>query len=979
MRIGEKGTLVLLSVCLAARAFGEPHLTLAVKPVYRYRADGQPGREVEAVFEGGAPGAITQADVGWSGQTGVAECSPVKDAPSRLRVLLPPGLGERRAEDVVLAVNVGGAEVRQALKVPALRHWTVYLYNHSHVDIGYSVTQETAEFLHARNVEEGVRLAEATRGAPDGSRFQWNPEVTWPIERLWQAAPEKREGLLRALREGLLAADASYVHINTSTCSDEELFHLFGFGHELSLRSGVRVETMQQVDVPGASWGLLPVMAQLGVRYLMMWPNTCRAGHAHDGVDGRPFWWVGPDGVSKVLVLQPGCYANSGSMKKGGETGRPWFGQRDRDRIPAVIRTGRAEVDFTAHVANLEAEGYPYDFAVLSWSLWDNSPPDADVPDAVRAWNAEVAFPHIVMAGGTAIMREIEAKYGKQVPTKRGDFTEYWTDGLGSAARLIAGNRNAKERLVQAETLWALLRPGKPAPRGSFDDAWRYVMLGSEHTWCAENPEEPYFQEAIWEGKQRFFREADERSRRLLDDALAPATDTSRGALGPAEGPAEGGVAVFNTQAWAHGGLVALKRSESRRGDRVTDEEGREVPSQRLASGELAFLAARVPAFGASHFRVSEGACGQAASACRVSEGVLENGALRVGVDLATGCVTQLVVLATGRDYADPEKGGGLNAFRWMPGDSDDAKPDHVTKTEIVERGPLVVELRSHSEAPGCRSVSRSVRLVSGQPWVEFGNVVDKLPLEAKDGVHFGFGFRVAKPVVRVDIPWGVMRVETDQLPEANRNWLALQRWLDVSCDSHGATWCSLDAPLFECGDMTANQTGTWQGERKPWLRRLEPSAAVYSWVMNNHWFTNFPLTQEGPVAFRYRVLPHEAFSAADANRFGVEQAQPLVHVAASRKPDVRPPVALDNPRVTVTILRPEADGETLTARLRSLSDRPEDVHVSYPAAAPVSVSLCDAAGERQVEAGAALKLPPYGCASISIRLSAARHAASAP
>ena len=38
-------------------------------------------------------------------------------------------------------------------------------------------------------------------------------------------------------------------------------------------------------------------------------------------MDGKPFWWVGPDGKSKVLFLQPGGYANSGSMGKKGLEG----------------------------------------------------------------------------------------------------------------------------------------------------------------------------------------------------------------------------------------------------------------------------------------------------------------------------------------------------------------------------------------------------------------------------------------------------------------------------------------------------------------------------------------------------------------------------------------------------------------------------------------------------------------------------------
>ncbi|MCG4769800.1 hypothetical protein [Bacteroides nordii] len=50
-------------------------------------------------------------------------------------------------------------------------------------------------------------------------------------------------------------------------------------------------------------------------------------------MDGKPFWWIGPDRKSKVLFLQPGKYANSGSMQKGATTGRLWFGQRDPKKV----------------------------------------------------------------------------------------------------------------------------------------------------------------------------------------------------------------------------------------------------------------------------------------------------------------------------------------------------------------------------------------------------------------------------------------------------------------------------------------------------------------------------------------------------------------------------------------------------------------------------------------------------------------------
>ena len=95
---------------------------------------------------------------------------------------------------------------------------------------------------------------------------------------------------------------------------------------------------------------------------------------------------------------------------KGGATGRPWFGQRDPDKIPAVIRTGSANVDFTGQLAGLENAKFPYDFLVLSWCLWDNCPLDADVPDAVKAWNEQYAYPRIIIAGGHEIMQRHRAE-----------------------------------------------------------------------------------------------------------------------------------------------------------------------------------------------------------------------------------------------------------------------------------------------------------------------------------------------------------------------------------------------------------------------------------------------------------------------------------------------------------------------------------------------------------------------------------------
>ena len=913
------------------------------QPVYRRRSDGKPGREITINLKGDKLFSKAMVEVTVDGRTEVTKVSPLVGGRSVCSVLLPTDVGVKQESQVTLTLRQGSKTLKKTITVPAMRHWTVYLYSHSHVDIGYSNTQANVEIIHKRNIEEGIKLGEATKNYMAGARYRWNPEVTWPLERYWLTAkPDQKDRVVKAIQSGYLCIDASYLNLNTSICNDEELFQVFRFSREMQKLTGVPMDAFQQIDIPGMSWGLVPVMVQQGIRYIMAWPNSCRSGNAHGGIDGLPFWWVGPDGKSKILFFQPGGYANSGSADKGGATGRPWFGQRDPDKIPAVIKTGSANVNFTGKLVGLENAKYPYNFLALSWTLWDNSPIDADISDAVKAWNDEYAYPRIVISGSHEIMQMIEKNYGDKLPVVKGDFTEYWTDGLGTAARLTAINRNAKERLVQAETLWTMIRPLKPAPRAAFDEAWRYIALGSEHTWCAENPTEPFFQDAIWKVKQSYFREANERTQTLFDDALAPATDKSSGALGPAEGPANGGVVVFNTQSWNHGGLVTLSKAESLRGDRVTDDKGKDVSAQRLSTGELAFLASEVPAFSSRHYRLVVGKC-PLTDGCNLDGTKLDNQQLQVTIDPVTGNITHLVNLTTGRNFADEKVNGGLNAFRWMPGDSDNARADTNITVTTVESGPLVVELRVSSNATGCRAVTRSIRLVKGQPWVEISNVVDKLPLVAKDGIHFGFGFDIPNSTTRVDIPWGVMEVEKDQWAAGNRNWIAMQRWLDISNDKEGVTWCSLDAPLFESGSMTANQTGGWSGERKPWIRKLEPSSTIYSWVMNNHWFTNFPLTQDGPVTFRYRILPHGAYDAATANRFGLEQAQPLVAVAANANTISKPLIAIEgSPTISVSVLKSTAEGKTVIIRLRSVSNKDETIKLSWPTDNPKSLNICE-------------------------------------
>ena len=218
-----------------------------------------------------------------------------------------------------------------------------------------------------------------------------------------------------------------------------------------------------------------------------------------------------------------------------------------------------------------------------------------------------------------------------------------------------------------------------------------------------------------------------------------------------------------------------------------------------------------------------------------------------------------------------------LNDYFYLPGsDLKGLQRNGPPRITVKEAGPLLASLLIESDAPGCRRLTREVRVVDGLDCVEIINTIDKLAVRAKEGVHFGFGFDVPGGMPRFDVGWAAVRPELDQIPASCKNWFSVQRWVDISNDRFGVTWSPVDAPLVELGAITGNLIGS-QTNPDVWVQHLEPSQTIYSWVMNNHWHTNYRAEQEGPTVFRYAIRPHKGYVPEDAAKFGVACSQPLI------------------------------------------------------------------------------------------------------
>ena len=842
-------------------------------------------------------------------------------------------------KSLALELRLGGESVvGRTIQLKPVRPLQIFVLPHSHVDIGYTALQEDVEKKQNSNIETGLRLARASASYPADARFKWNVEVLWPVENYLKAcSADKQEEFIKAVREGQIGLDAFYGNILTGLCRPEELLNLMGYASRLSKICAVPIESAMISDVPGYTWSTVSAMTQAGVRYFSFAPNYFdRMGATMKEWQNRPFWWKSPDGLHRVL-----CWCPSRGYALG-----------------HLIGDGAALARFLPqYLTELETNSYPYDITYLRWNVHgDNGSPDEHLSDVVRDWNDRYVHPHMVISTTAAAFREFERRYANDLPVFSGDFTPYWEDGAASSARETALNRAASERIVQAETLWAI-RNVAPFPAVDFQNTWRDVLLYSEHTWGAHNsigePDLPFVKDQ-WKVKQAFALEADALSQQLLLRAGEP----------PESAEIPNAVDVFNTSSWPRTDLVTLSHEQSSMGDQVLDDCGEPVLCQRLSSGELAFVARDVVPFGAKRFYLKPGSCSLPGSARAEPERLISSDFF-VRLDEQTGAIKYLFSRVIGREMAQTNQLTAVNDYFYLPGsDLSGVQRNGKPTIRIKEKGPLVASLLVDSSAPGCQRLTREVRVVDGLNRLEFINVVDKTAIRGKEGVHFGYAFNVPEGALRMDVGWALVRPELDQIPAACKNWFSVQRWLDISNDRFGVTWSPVDAPLVEVGGITANLIGS-QTDYRVWIQHLAPTQTFYSWVMNNHWHTNYRADQEGATAFRYALQPHLSFRPEEAAKFGVACSQPLIVRKAAGQRTVPSRLRLSSDKVLVSALKPADDGHGWIVRLFGASGQTERVKLIWDKPTPSHLWLSDLSEEPRQEIGRSIEVPAWGIVTV--------------
>lgn len=804
-----------------------------------------------------------------------------------------PQVNAVTAEHLSLVMD-GKTISSKSITLDPVRKWEVFLIHQTHLDIGYTHPQEEVLELQVEHLREAIRFCQASENNPPEARFRWHPEGMWAVDEFMRtASDDEKKTFVEFAKQGRIHLDALYAQAMTCIYSDEELFQLLASAKRFEKEYGVPIVSATESDIPGFSWGLVPILAQSGVKYIGVAPNRFhRIGHVFDQGD-KPFWWVSANGKYKVLFWMSGKDYSHFHGKPKGHVISP------QEIFPVLEELSRKD--------------YPYDIMHLRYNIErDNGSPNPALAESVLQWNNKYAWPRLIISNNTQMFGEFEKRYGQSLPVLGGDFSGHWEDGAASTAADTSLDRRTRDKLLQAEILWSMLRPGD-YPARAITEAWTNLIMYDEHTWGAWNSiSDPDSDFAIRQAdyKQKFAARAAHETDTLLAQALSERASSASSAID-----------VYNTANWPRTELVTLSPMQSKAGDLVIDQDENPVPSQRLSDGRLAFIAQNVPSLGVRRFFVKPGIC-PLSGKTHAATTHLTNGLLSLTIDPRNGTVSSLKVKGSNIEMVRPDS-RGLNDYRYVIGRNAGENNQYIAEPVIIaveDSGPFVATLRIESPAPGCEKLIRTIRLVEGMDSFELLNLTDKTKERRPESVLFGFPFNVPGGIWHLDIPWAIMEPGKDQIPGSNKNYYSIQRWLDVSNQDYGITLVSQDAPLIQFDPVVF----TSPYNQDDWRTEVNPDSTVWSWVMNNHWETNYKADQSGLIEFRYCLRPyHSSYDSFMSQKFARAVFQPLIAIQAD--PDKRPyqpSFTVGGDGVIITSIRISEDRNATIVRLFNTLNR---------------------------------------------------------
>ncbi len=808
----------------------------------------------------------------------------------------------------------------------------ILVLHHSHLDVGYTHSQPMLWELQKDYIDQALLFLKETDGWPEISKPSWTCEVTAPVIKwLSTASSENIELFKNYYTEGRMGI-AAFEYNSTPLLNAEELNRHLYKANEISTLFDKPVKAALNHDVNGMSWAAVDAFIDSGIELFIMAVNIHTGGHARPwpGV----FRWMGPSGRD-ILVMNGAHYTmfNFWILSPGPGT--------------EGMRKGVSN-----YIKFLEKSNYPHDFFYLTAADGDNGSPVMASAERIKEWNDEGNLPVIRYVTPEQLLERIKEIPRESLPVVKGDWTDWWSYGVGSSAFETKVTRRAKQSLYTIEMLQAFNDPDSRST-DIINDIWEDIKIYDEHTWgnwaSTYQPDDGMVREEWYLKAHPAYRAAS-----LTDYLLIKELDKWAG--NPPVSTKRNGLLLVNTSG-----------SEQKTYFNLPEKWQKDDPSPYSAGTQkmrLNFKHENIIEEGKSNIcgpfilkpyswqiiPVKEIKPAQIEDIL-TGQGFIESPWYKLSFDPQTGEISELVNKENNwqvidkenewsfcqmvheqpeprnrkayhqRDLAKENEGRSNWINDWIA-----VKEGSSYDSCMVEQAEGSATLVCYGKVKGIENMEIRLSLFSYSPLIDIVIRYKKLDDNDPESLYLAFPLNLnadwRSNYNTAGIP---TELDNEQIIGSCRDWISTDSYVSIHNKDKGLTLYCPDAPLFQIGDFNFGR------EHKSIPRKKNP--LLLAWPMNNYWETNFRASQPGYIELNYGLLIHGEFDPVEICRQGYHYTKPIqIHLATDYPaPGSGEIINIDVEGVELQYLKKAEDGNGIILQLVNLNHDNTDIGLSFP------------------------------------------------
>lgn len=727
---------------------------------------------------------------------------------------------------------------------------TVYFIQHTHTDIGYTKSQAEVEMDHAEYIRDVVNY-----NRTNSQKCKWVCEGLWTVEQfLSRATPFEIQNFLEEIKEGNIGISGSYFNM-TEMIADQVMEDLLVSAHKQMEKYGIKTCCAMTADVNGYSASYPRLMNNIGVKYLLSLIND-----VHGGVPYKrqtPFIWKGPD--ESRLVCWIGEHYNQGNFL-GMDIP---LGKSVEDALSL------AEEKLPEYINDLRSNGYPYDFCPITISgvFTDNSPPCFEMGAFADLWNQKhgdkIEIRYCLLEEFFDRVKTVE----DTLPVVSGDWTDWWSDGIGSTPDAVRIFRQAQRNYL----LTKMLDPNNESV--SYEkqiQTAKALAMFAEHTWgyyrSVSHPWE-YSVSRMELQKCSYAATADFLAQQNYICALKKQGDYSKT------------YGVYNS-------FVAINPY----GETVEDVVALDIPYKRdyvppkavrcgenlypvQWDGEKLWSAVKIEPHQVINCQGLRD--GEIHSEMTFEGDEIITPFYKIRIDKNAGGIVSIIDIKSQREIVTGETPAFLpvyevtygengevyflrsNMFRGRNCQKTKRYYGRLTDVTLEEKGSVYMKVKFTYSLEGCSLAFVEYKFYNHIPVVDLDFTVHKESKWEPENLYLTLPFESEERTAHIDKGDEIIQPGIDGLPNSCASFFSLQNGIVWKDKDFGIGLAMPDSPLIRRGPLE-------QSEPLRCLGKEEKTQPLFAWVMNNFWETNFKATLGGFHQFRFRLTSGENLGQVD-------------------------------------------------------------------------------------------------------------------